>query len=271
MTRPLKWLITVLVLTAAVCCGGVVYAESGTCGADMRWTLEDGVLTISGTGSIKDYRVPWDDAEDYHASVAIPPWENAYVSTLIIEEGVTRIGEGAFMNRSSLTSVTFPSTLTEIGDAAFRGCSSLASIALPDSVTSLGMAAFDSCTSLTNFTTPASLRNLSDFLFNECVNLRSVTLNHDMGIGYKALASSVTVYCPKGGVAYKDAFYWGLSTVADGKAAWTFDGSTLTIHGSNSVIDYMTNGYSFSDFFIITLMGAAIIIITENVGDMFRM
>ena len=57
------------------------------------------------------------------------------------------IGDNAFYNCYSLTSITLPSGVTSIGDYAFRGCSSLASITLPSGVTSIGNYAFTDCAS----------------------------------------------------------------------------------------------------------------------------
>ena len=66
-----------------------------------------------------------------------------------ITYNVTRIGEGAFLYCSSLTSLTIPEYITSIGKGAFYYCSSLNSITIPKSVTSIGDFTFDGCTSLT--------------------------------------------------------------------------------------------------------------------------
>ena len=66
-----------------------------------------------------------------------------------IPDSVTSIGEYAFRDCTSLTSVTIGNSVTSIGEEAFCGCTSLTSIVIPDSVTSIGNRAFDGCTSLT--------------------------------------------------------------------------------------------------------------------------
>ena len=63
---------------------------------------------------------------------------------------VTSIGEDAFRNRSSLTSVVIPDNVTSIGDYAFYGCRGLTSITIPDSVISIGYQAFYTCSGLTS-------------------------------------------------------------------------------------------------------------------------
>ena len=64
------------------------------------------------------------------------------IKSVIIPDGVTRIGEDAFCDCSSLTSIDIPSSVTSIGLYAFRECSSLESVTIPESVTSIGYAAF---------------------------------------------------------------------------------------------------------------------------------
>ena len=117
--------------------------DSGTCGAkgsNLTWTLDsEGVLTISGSG----------DMHGYGSSDA--PWygSRSRVKSAVIAEGVTSIGESAFENCRSLTSVTIPNSVTSIGWSAFFYCKSLTSVTIPDSVTSIGGGAFAWCTSLT--------------------------------------------------------------------------------------------------------------------------
>ena len=65
------------------------------------------------------------------------------MSNLIIPDGVTSIGDGAFVGCTSLSSVVIPDSVTSIGDKAFHTCSSLTNIDIPDSVTSIGDGAFD--------------------------------------------------------------------------------------------------------------------------------
>lgn len=115
-----------------------VYAEVsdyGKCGADLVCTItEDGVLTISGTGEMydrynTDYIYPWEKEEEK-------------ITKVIIEDGVTAIGEMAFGNCKNLKSVEIGNTVTEIGIYAFVNCTELENISIPKSVKRIGDFAF---------------------------------------------------------------------------------------------------------------------------------
>lgn len=91
----------------------------GTTG-ELTWTLtEDGVLTITGEGPMPDYR-------DGGTSET-PPWYPHVnrISSLTIGEGVTRIGDYAFMLCSFVTEVVIPESVTSMGDWAFWHCPKL--------------------------------------------------------------------------------------------------------------------------------------------------
>ena len=99
---------------------------SGECGDNLTWTLEDGTPTISGTGEMWHYDLIYDN-ESYKTSA---PWVKSYssITSVVINDGITSIGSGAFSGCSSLTSVTIPDSVTSIGLCAFENCSSLTSV-----------------------------------------------------------------------------------------------------------------------------------------------
>ena len=139
--------------------------SSGTCGPNLKWHLmDDGVLTISGTGKMDNYLY------------SVAPWYYRDVKQIIIGDGVTTIGQAAFRNRGSLTSVTIPNSVTTIGVYAFSGCSSLTSVTIPNSVTTIGQAAFNLCSSLTSVTIPNSVTTIGRSAFEDCSSLTSVTI-----------------------------------------------------------------------------------------------
>ena len=149
------------------------YVDKGTCGAtgneaNVKWALDnDGTLTISGSGAMADY--------DAASSV---PWNGsiADIKTVLIENGVTNVGDYAFNNCSSLKSVTIPDDVKNIGANAFYGCQELTSITMPEGLTSIGSSAFQNCTKLTSVAIPNSVTNVGAYAFYNCTNLTSVTI-----------------------------------------------------------------------------------------------
>ena len=119
-----------------------VGASLGNCGKDLDWSLRDGILMITGSGPMYDFLndTEWGDA----------PWwdDHESIVQVIIGDGVTRIGNEAFLGCTKLTSVTIPDSVTEIGKNAFAWCNSLAEIALSERTTSIGERAFVNCTGL---------------------------------------------------------------------------------------------------------------------------
>lgn len=122
-----KFLLPILVLFLLLNLGipakAVSYAE-GKCGDNVFWTLDDGTLTITGSGPMSDF------------SAASPgPWHNLYnsIKTVKIAEGVTTIGSYAFYNLDpyypyAITSVTIPKSLVSVGTMAFSDCSQLTDV-----------------------------------------------------------------------------------------------------------------------------------------------
>ena len=99
-----------------------------------------------------------------------------YIPSCIGGKKVVAIGEGAFVQRSSLTSITIPNGVTEIGGNAFTGCESLAKIIVPNGVTKIGEGAFAFCTSLAILILPDSLTEIGFQAFLSCESLISVTI-----------------------------------------------------------------------------------------------
>ena len=141
---------------------------SGTCGDNVYWSLDTntGVLNISGTGEMYDFV--------YGKS----PWYN-YISdikTVVINDGVTTVGDCAFFDCYNLTGVIFANGVTKIGGSAFQYCRSLKEITIPNSVTNIGCMAFYYCDSLTSAVISNSVTAIDLYTFRYCSSLTSIII-----------------------------------------------------------------------------------------------
>ena len=162
----------------------------GTTGK-LTWTLtEDGVLTITGEGPMPDYR-------DGGTSET-PPWYPHVnrISSLTIGEGVTRIGDYAFMLCSFVTKVVIPESVTSMGDWAFKGCSKLATVTFEkgSQLKTIGggysnssdyYGAFSDCP-ITSIEIPASVETIEAAAFKGCLALAKITF--EKGINLKKIS-----------------------------------------------------------------------------------
>ena len=104
-------------------------------------------------------------------------WGCRGLTSVMIEDCVTSIGDMAFYGCSGLTSMTIPNSVTSIGGYAFSDCSGLTSVTIPDSVTSLGSFAFSHCGGLTNVTMGTSVTNIGPSAFSFCSGLNSISVD----------------------------------------------------------------------------------------------
>ena len=146
---------------------GIPY--SGTCGANLTWELScDSVLTISGSGAMTDY------------SGTAVPWysQRENIKTLIIENGITTIGNRTFMDCKRLTEATIPNSITSIGNAAFYNCNRLSEVTIPNLVTFIDAWAFAYCFDLTEVIIPNSVESIGNRTFYDCKKLTEVTIGN---------------------------------------------------------------------------------------------
>ena len=122
---------------------------------------------------------------------------------LIIPDGVTSIGQSAFYDCTSLTSITIPDSVTSIGSYAFYNCTGLTSVTIPDSVTSIGESAFRNCTSLTIYCEAASQPSgwRSDWNYSNCHVVWDCNNNDIAEDGYRYVVIDGLKYGIKDNVA----------------------------------------------------------------------
>ena len=144
-------------------------SENGDGSVIAKWTLNNRTLTISGTGKMKNWN--GNEKDDWHYT----QYTNV-IEKVIIENGVTSIGESTFDGCSSLKSIEIPDSITSIGWSAFSRCSSLESINIPEGVTSIEDSVFFGCDSLESINIPEGVTNIGSSAFYECNSLGSITI-----------------------------------------------------------------------------------------------
>lgn len=188
MKKIISVFLAFVMLIGVTSMGMTVFAEdeisdepsySGKCGENVYYNFDESTatLTISGTGDMADYA-----GAGYH------PWSNyeEYISSVIIESGVTSIGDYAFC-RCNLTSVMIPDGVTSIGRGAFSSCK-FTSVKIPDSVISIKEYAFDNCNYLTSVMLPKNIKSLGSSIsetpyefgvFDFCNNLNDISVSSE--------------------------------------------------------------------------------------------
>ena len=98
------------------------------------------------------------------------------VITADMLDGITSIGNDAFIGCTGLKSIVIPDRVTSVGEYAFDGCRSLASVTIGNSVTSIGEYAFSECSALTSVTIPDSVTSIGEGVFYDCSGLKSIEI-----------------------------------------------------------------------------------------------
>ncbi|MBQ8859564.1 MAG: leucine-rich repeat domain-containing protein [Clostridia bacterium] len=184
---PLSFVLLLLVLLLSLHVGAASATDGriGSC----TWRVEDGVLTISGNGSMGDSTTQ--------------PW-GKNITAIIIEEGVTDICPSAFEGCTKLTSVSLPSSMRRIGAGAFINCTALPGITLPEGVVSIGNGAFEECHSLLEIRIPKSVSSIGTYAFSGCYSLVSILVDEENrafcsvdGVLYNKSMTKLMKYPPK--------------------------------------------------------------------------
>ena len=102
------------------------------------------------------------------------------LTSVILSEGITAVGDLAFEFCEHLTDVTLPESLSRIGNWAFCHCKSLKNINLPDGVTNIGKYAFSDCPELVAITIPNGVTNIGESTFSGCSSLTSINIPNSL-------------------------------------------------------------------------------------------
>ena len=156
---------------------------SGTCGEKLNWSFDDetSVLNITGSGAMTN----WNAGENV-------PWYSIHlkIKSIVFPEGLTTIGNYAFLRCYSLASIELPQSLTAVGSYSFSKCTKLSSIVIPDGVISIGAKAFSECSAVTSISIPGSVVSIGESAFYYCSALTTIEIPTGIqSIGDKAFNS----------------------------------------------------------------------------------
>ena len=161
-----KYVLCLFVIIMVIMCAGA-HADSGVGGSVLTWTLQDGVLTISGEGAMDNY-----DSNN------LPPWEGkkTKIQSLVINPGATRIGSYAFSGCTNLNTIDLPVGIETIGAYAFSNCPLTNGVNLPNGLISIGEYAFESC-GFSSFEMPDTVTELGFQVFGRVFGNSSYKLS----------------------------------------------------------------------------------------------
>ena len=187
----------------------IASGECGNNGDNLTWVLTvDGTLTISGSGEMGNY-----------SDSSVAPWysNRTKILSVVVESGVTSIGDYAFYACLKLASVSLPGDVKSIGSYAFQNCTKLTAVEIPDGVTSIGWHAFSDCSSLTSVTIPEGVTRIGAYTFYGCSNLTSVTIPESVtSIGTSAFygcSNLTSVTIPEGVTSIEQDTFYGCSSL----------------------------------------------------------
>ncbi len=137
--------------------------STGKCGDNVSYELNDGVLTIYGTGDMYNY------------NYGLSPWmfDSNKITDVVIESGVTSVGDSAFYGFSKLKNVSLAGSVTSIGNYAFC-VSGLKSISIPGTVSVISEGAFSGCGSLEKVVLGSGVSEIGNEAFSGCLKLKDV-------------------------------------------------------------------------------------------------
>ena len=140
----------------------------GRCGDNLSWELlPGGELHITGTGDMYDYSNEYVYRNGVYNKITSAPWYNR-VSRVVIEDGVTSIGELAFKGCEDLTQAVIPDSVRSIGIEAFSRCPKLKEAVLPSGLTYIEEDLFYGDTGLERVNIPSGVTAIEGYAFNNC-------------------------------------------------------------------------------------------------------
>ncbi len=146
----------------------IISVQTMVCAEDnIKWSFDNGVLTVWGSGEMNDYQ-----------KTDKKPWDEHINDTkkLIIKDGITSVGDWSFARFSRLEEIEFPNTINLIGERAFYDCQSVDYINLPNSVKTIENGAFNSCKNVVRVKLPKTIEKIGDSAFMNLPNVPVITI-----------------------------------------------------------------------------------------------
>ena len=178
-------IVLIVCLVSVLLISGSIFKAEALTEGDYTYTVSNGEATITDyNGSGGDVVIPntlggYPVTKIYSASYDFSGtfYNKDSITSVMIPDSVTSIGDYAFYSCNSLTSVTIGNSVTNIGKYAFRDCRKLTSVVIPSSVTSIEYGAFSLCDSLTSVVIGDSVTTVGDSAFSGCTSLTSIEVN----------------------------------------------------------------------------------------------
>ena len=208
---------------------------------------------VSGSYTIPEM-VTYNGVDYKVTAIGDGAFSSSGLTSVIIPNSITVIGEAAFMDCDNLESVSFGEGLTNIGKSAFCSCNSLKSVDIPNGVTSIGNSAFVTCQSLTTVSIPGSVKTIDEDAFFDCENLASLT----MGDGVNTIGKSAFGQC----FSLSSITIPGSVTAIGNQAFWKCE---LT-----SVISEIDNPFEFGVVFSYTVFDDAVLTVPAGKVDAYK-
>ena len=229
ITSVILAIIILLSTLSSVPLSAFAETKTGKCGKSATYSFNSstGTFTISGTGAMDDYywyELPWRSLKNS-------------VKSVVINNGITTIGENAFYEFEKMTSVKIPDSVTKINDGAFMGCKTLANVTLSSKLIEIGEGAFYLCpfksislpstlktikdsafdyTGLTKITIPASVTFIGNYAFSACYDLKEIRFNAKNAYIFPSvdvMETDTVIYGYSGSTAQKYAQSYGRTFV----------------------------------------------------------
>ncbi len=160
------------------------------------------------------------------------------ITELVIPEGITEIGDYAFVYCTDIVSIKMPNSIASIGDSAFSGCSSVSNIVFSSNLQYIGKCAFRNCDSLTSIVLPDNLRSIDDAAFSSCDNLQTLHLGGctNMSFDSDSFDTIKTIIAGSYNIVNLTVSENNTKYYSKNNCIITFDGTELVLGCSASII-----------------------------------